>query len=104
MTVKELDKRINELEDEIWELEAQADEEHFCTDCEHIYISQDIEEYWGARCVRETAVCDADFCPRYSDCPRNAEYEALRDKLEELNAECEKLYALYEMTTEEKGA
>lgn len=103
MTVKEIDARLCELDDEICELEEQTDEEHFCDDCGHIRVYQDVEEYWGARCIRETPVCDADFCPYYSDCPRHDEYEALQARLEAARKEYERLDAAYETAQESEA-
>ena len=102
MTAEEMEERLIELEDEIYELGKQMDEERFCDDCEHIYIYQDTEEYWGRKVIREVPCCDADFCPRYSDCPRNEEYRDLEDKREEPEKEYERLSALYDLATEKE--
>lgn len=96
MTVKEMDTRLNELEIEIDDLDAKTDIEKFCDECEHIRIETDIETFWGARCRREYPVCDADFTPYCSDCPRCAEYEELTDRLTALREEHEKLSAAYD--------
>lgn len=96
MTVKEMEARIDELAVEIDELEDAVDCEKFCDDCEFIRIATDIEEYWGAKCIRETPVCDADFAPEFRECPRREEYTELTDRLEVLRAEYEKLCDAYE--------
>lgn len=96
MTVKEMNARLDELEIEIDELETQTDEKHFCDECEHIRIEEDIEQFWGFRCRREYTVCDADFTPYCPDCPRCEEYEELTDRLTALRDEHEKLSAAYD--------
>ena len=54
MTAREMDARLDELEIEIDDLDAQTDIEKFCDECEHIRVAQDIENFWGVKCRRDT--------------------------------------------------
>lgn len=93
----ELEKKIEQLEIRIEELEAETDDDWFCGGCEFITIEADAEEFWGVRCYHEYPVCPGEFYPSSPSCPRYDEYEraykellAVREELKNLDEEWEK--------------
>ena len=96
--------QIDEIYPEWEELCEEIDQENFCTDCEHIVILNEREEYWGSTCYREVPSCKAEFDPEDGDCPRCKEYEKLVEQKEAKQAELERLEALMEMLEGREGA
>lgn len=90
--ISEIEERLNELDGLIYDLE----KERFCDGCEYVSIAADVENFWGARCLREYPICPADFSPGDKDCPRRAEFFEKDDALEAARKEYEKLSAAYE--------
>ena len=96
--------QIDEIYPEWEELCEEIDQENFCTDCEHIVILNEREEYWGSMCYREVPSCKAEFDPEDPTCPRSREYEELVKQKEAKQAELERLEALMEMLEGREGA
>ena len=89
--------QIDEIYHEWEELYDKTDQENFCTNCEHIVILNEREEYWGSFCYREVPVCPAEFNPDDGLCQRQDEYEELVEQREAKEAELDRLEALLEM-------
>lgn len=96
--------QIDEIYTEWEELCEEIDQENFCTDCEHIVILNEREEYWGSMCYREVPSCRAEFNPEDGLCQRQEEYEELVEQKEAKEAALDRLEALLEMLENGEGA
>ena len=92
LNLEAIEARIDDLL--IREGEIEDEKERLCEGCPAIYLTYEVEEYWGGMCRRAEEACPVGFEPGASGCDRGDEYEALESELESILREVGELQSL----------